>query len=397
MEALVNATHHHPGFQGIVAAPTYGLLFQAWLQAWKELVPRPWWELKLGGPFGPHLLVQTADHGQSTIWLRSTSNPWSNEGINAAWLVFDEAPRERNRDSFSVLQGRLRKGYPGRQRTIAIAGPPQTRKHWTAVEFGTGPDAGHAGNVRHWYDRNHAVVRCRTEDNPFLPPTYVRDLRERPGASTAWVKQWMHAEFGGVDGQVYECFDRDVHVVSARSIDDRIWRRTRVGVDWGWSKPGTMLVVAEEGDFGDLYVVAEEVHTHKPVTDTEDGWIPVARSICRDHSPDLFLGDPSAPGNIIALGRGVRGKARAVGGQNDIGEGVRRVTALLEGALQRRRNPKSRAPALWISDACPNAIEEFESWARQKERDGSISETPEDGNDHTLDAIRYAVMSLTKG
>jgi hypothetical protein len=39
IEALMNAVVHHPGFQGIVAAPTYGLLFRAWWQAWKELVP----------------------------------------------------------------------------------------------------------------------------------------------------------------------------------------------------------------------------------------------------------------------------------------------------------------------------------------------------------------------
>jgi hypothetical protein len=33
IEALMNAVVHHPGFQGIVAAPTYGLLFRAWFQA----------------------------------------------------------------------------------------------------------------------------------------------------------------------------------------------------------------------------------------------------------------------------------------------------------------------------------------------------------------------------
>lgn len=396
VEALVNATMHHPGYQGIVAAPTYALIFQAWFQAWQAFVPRGAWELCRGGPFGPHLKVATRDHGPSTIWLRSTSRPAGLEGINAAWLIYDEAPRERSREGFDVLHGRLRQGYPGRQRTIALAGPPQTRKHWTAQEFGTGPDAGHHGNVQHWHSRQHAVIRCRTEDNPYLPPNYARNLRERPGATRAWVSQWMHAQFGSVEGQVYECWDRDVHVVLARSIDNRIWRRVRVGCDWGWTKPGTMLVVAEEGDFGDLYVIAEEVHERKPVTDTDDGWGPIARQLCDAHRPDLFAGDPSAPGNLAALGKAVRGRARVVGGQNDLGEGIRRVTARLEGALQRRRDRRSRAPALYVSDACPHAIEEFESWARKKERDGSISEQPEDGNDHALDGIRYAVMSLTR-
>lgn len=396
VEALVNATVHHPGYAGIVAAPTYKLLFQAWFQAWREFVPRSCWELKRDPLFGPHLLVANASGKPSTIWLRSTSNPWSNEGINAAWLVFDEAPRERNRDAFGVLQGRLRAGYPGRQRTIAIAGPPQTRRHWTALEWGTGPDASRGGTISHWHSRTHAVVRCRTEDNPHLPPTYVRDLRERPGATRAWVAQWMHASFGAVEGQVYDAWDRDVHVVPARNLVGRHWRKVRVGCDWGWTKPGTMMVVAEGGDHGDLFVLFEEVHTHKQVADVPDGWIPIAQRLCDGWRPDLFLGDPSAPGNVAAVGKGVRGRARAVGGNNDLGEGIRRVAARLEGAVARARDPRSRAPALYVSDACPHAIEEFESWARMKERDGSFSEQPEDGNDHALDGIRYAVMSLTR-
>ena len=225
VEALLNAVIHHPGFQGIVAAPTYGLLFRAWWQAWKELVPREWWQFKRDPHFGPYLLVQTAAHGPSTIWLRSTSDPASNEGINAAWIVFDEAPRERSRESFDVLHGRLRAGYPGRQRTIALAGPPQTRTHWTAQEFGTGPDASHVGTMQHWHSADHAVVRCRTEDNPFLPADYVPKILARPGITKAWIGQWMHAEFGAVEGQVYEAFSRDVHVVRAESLVGRTLRR----------------------------------------------------------------------------------------------------------------------------------------------------------------------------
>lgn len=397
IEALVNATVHHPGYQGIVAAPTYALLFQAWFQAWREFVPRGWWQLKRDPLFGPHLLVQTPNNGTSTIWLRSTNNPWSNEGINAAWLVYDEAPRERNREGFNVLHGRLRAGYPGRQRTIALAGPPQTRRHWTAQEFGTGPSASHGGTVQQWSDRNHAVIRCRTEDNPFLPASYAHDLRTRPGASKAWIAQWMHASFGSVEGQVYEAWDRDVHVVPAALLRGRVWRRVRVGTDWGWTAPGAMVACAEDGH-GDLYVIAEEYHPQKLVADVPDGWIPIARRLVNDLDAEDFLADPSAPGNLTALRKGLhtgaKRSARVIAANNDLGEGIRRVTARLEAAVERvRKSAPKTLPALYVSDACPRLIEEFESWARRKAHDGSLTEQPEDGNDHALDGVRYVAMA----
>lgn len=38
-------------------------------------------------------------------------------------------------------------------------------------------------------------------------------------------------------------------------------------------------------------------------------------------------------------------------------------------------------------------INEFESWARKKARDGSLTEDPEDDHDHALDGVRYVAMS----
>lgn len=398
IEALLNAVVHHPGFQGIVAAPTYGLLFRAWWQAWKDFVPRVWWQFKRDPHFGPYLLIPTAAHGLSTIWLRSTSDPASNEGINAAWLCFDEAPRERNRESFDVLHGRLRAGYPGRQRTIALAGPPQTRTHWTAKEFGTGPDAGHSGTMQHWHDDLHAVVRCRTEDNPFLPPNYARDMRARPGASKAWCAQWMDALFGAGEGMVYESFSRDVHVVRASALVGRTWTKARVGTDWGFTSPGAMMVTAEDATFGDLYVIAEEYHTGKLVAEGSGQWLEIARKLVDAHDVEAFDCDPSSPGNLKALRLGTREGCRRVprvlAGNNDRGEGIRRVQARLEAAVERGRTPKGMPrPALYVSDACPNLIEEFESWSRRKARDGSLTEDPEDDHDHALDGVRYTVMA----
>ena len=400
VECVRNAAITHPGFTGIVAAPTFPLLFQSWFAEWKKVVPREAWELKRDPYLGPHILVRTAAHSDSTIYLRSTNNPWSNEGINAAWLAFDEAPRERDREAFDVLVSRVRAGHVGRQLNVSIAGPPMTRRHWTAEEFGTGPDATHRGDHLSWSDGTRAVIRARTRDNTALDPSYEARLRSRAGATRAWCRQWLDAEFGSIEGQVYGAFDRGVHVIHAALLEGRQWRRVVVGTDWGFEHPGVMLVVAIDGS-GDIFVLHEEVHQHKVVSNDSDGWGTIARDLASTWKARDFACDPSSPSNVRVVGRGVaRVGGRAFGADNDVGNGLRRVLARLERAASRKR-PETRTRehglgGLWVSSACVHTIGEFESYARKRDRDGAFLEVPEEKNDDAMDALRYAVMELTK-
>lgn len=397
-EALSLATVTHPGHAGIVAGPTFPLLMQSWFEEWKRNVPRSRWSLKRDPLSGPFLSIPTPE-GESRVWLRSTVDATSLEGINAAWMVFDEATRERSPEPFRVLLARVRRGYPGRQRRVLVIGPPQTRSHWTAQEFGTGPDATRAGDALSWTDGKRRVVRARTRDNPFLPDGFERDLRNRPGASKAWAKQWLDAEFGAAEGQVFEAFSRDVHVVPAASLVDRTWADVVGAVDWGWTHPGVLLIVARDGR-GDLYVIHEEVHRGKVVAETPDGWVPLLRSTCRARRARRLFCDPSQPGHMETVGRGMRDKGGRIAtvypAENDVAEGLRRVTALLEWSVDRARTGVVTLgrSALYVSDACPHTIGEFESYSRRKARDGSFSEDPEKISDDAMDALRYAVMEF---
>lgn len=422
MEAFSLATVTHPGYVGIVAAPTYPLLMQAWFSEWSQWIPRDWWTLHRDPKKGDELAIRTPTGETSKVLLRSTSNPWSNEGVNAAWLVFDEAPRERNRDAYNVLQGRLRRGYPGRQRVTILTGPPQSMKHWTAAEFGTAPDPaqGRTGTGNHWRTRTHAVIRARTRDNPYLPKDYESNLRNRPGASGAWAKQYLDAEFGAMEGQIFAMFSRDVHVVSAASLAGRVWRRVHAGVDWGWAHPGVMLVAGEDA-LGNLYVLAEEVHQERTITDTPDGWVTIGKRLATKWKVDRWFCDPSQPQAIETLQKGLR-KVRATivyPADNDVAEGIRRVSALFEWAIERANQTKpiiaprdyratmghglhaaalvggGQRPGLYIVDTCAETIGCLESYARKKARDGSITEDPVKVGDDPADALRYLVMGAT--
>jgi len=393
-EALSLAAVTHPGYEGIVAAPTFPLLFQSWVTEWKRIVPSTWYALRRDPLFGPYIELRT-DQGASKIWLRSTVEARSVEGINAAWLVYDEASRETRRDPINVLLSRVRRGYPGRQRRHVFAGPPQTRSHWTAEMFGAGVDAAHTGDALTWTDGTRRVVRARTRDNPHLPRGYERNLRARPGATKAWCRQWLDAEVGSVEGQIYECFSRDVHVVPAATLAGRKWRAVVSGMDWGWSNPGVFIAAGIDGR-GDVYLLREEAHRGKPVTTGKDGWLPLLKSACGDLKVSKMWADPSRPGDIAETGKHLRNVTLVYPADNDVGDGIRAVTAMLEAAVERaegRDDPKR--PALYVSDACPYTVSEFESYVRARQRDGSFSEAPHKVMDHAMDAIRYLVKGAT--
>lgn len=397
IEALTLATVTHPGYEGIVAAPTYGLLFQSFMTEWKRWVPASWYRQSVHPGYGAYLDVHV-DQGVSRIWLRSTVDARSVEGMNAAWLVYDEASRESRIDPVRTLQARIRRGYPGRQRRQLFIGPPMTRSHWTAEMFGAGPEGPRSGDQRSWTDGRRRVVRGRTSDNPHLPPGYESDLRGQPGASKAWCKQFLDAQMGAIEGAIYEAFDRDVHVVPAASLEGRAWRNVLGGMDWGYANPGALLIGAVDGR-GDLYILAEEYHARKNVDDTPSGWLPIMRRVCVARRARSLHCDPSRPGDIDSAARKLAGVTNVYAGDNDVASGIRRVVARLEWAVERaKERRRTGAPlvggaALYISDACINTIAEMEGYVRQKLRDGSPSEQPVKRKDHALDALRYLEMA----
>lgn len=399
MEALTLACVTHPGYEGIVAAPTYGLLFQSFMTEWKRWVPSTWYRQGTHPGYGAYLDVHV-DQGVSRIWLRSTVEARSVEGMNAAWLVYDEATRETRIEPVRTLQARIRRGYPGRQKRRLFIGPPMTRSHWSAEMFGAGPDAKHTGDAMSWTDGRRRVVRGRTRDNPHLPPDYERDLREQPGASKAWCKQFLDAQMGAVEGAIYEAFDRDVHVIAAASLEGRAWDLVIGGMDWGWAKPGALVIAALDGR-GDLYVIAEEYHARKNVDDTPAGWLPLTFRACRRLRVKSLHCDPSRPGDIDATATKLTGTTLVYAGDNDVASGIRRIVARLEWAHERARTrARSGASlvgggALYVSDACVNVIAEMEGYVRKRERDGAFSEQPQKRNDHALDALRYLEMGIT--
>lgn len=364
-----------------MAAPTFPLLTQALLAEWRRWIPSDAYALR------QDRMEMRLANGSEILW-RSTSDPKASEGANIAWMIFDEAPREHDKRSYDVLLARVRRGYPGRRRAVILTGPPQGVGHWTAREYGSAPDGSlRRGDDTAWSDRLHAVIRARTRDNPHLPADYERNLRDRPGATKAWCRQYLDADFVAGEGQVFEGFSRDLHVIGDERMPSS-FRRIVIGIDWGFSHNGAMVVVGVTST-GTLYVVHEEVHRGMPVT--ASGWLRVARELRDRFKPDRYVADPSEPGYITTLRQTLGGRPVVENADNDVAEGIRRIVRGLDPVNEPGRG---LMPRLFVHRSCARLISEFDGY-RYREIRGQLTESPQEHDDDALDALRYAVMAAT--
>jgi hypothetical protein len=314
----------------------------------------------------------------SRIALRGADDPETLEGVGLAAVVCDEFARMK----LDAWQKSLRPALSDKGGRALFCGKPRGFNH-----------------LKDFYERGQSrdfpawkSWLFTTLDGGHVPAADVAEARSTLPAKA--YRQEYEASWENAAGRVYEDFTRRTHVRPHAEIerlykrDDR-WqfRRVCVGVDWGYIDPGVAIVLGQTGA-GDLVAVHEEYHAGRLVD--EGGWLKTFRALRAAHPSARFVADPSEPGFITAA-RAVVRPAEFGGAQNDWREGHRRVaTALL---------PKAHSkgvPGLLVSDRCPNLIREFEQHVFREVR-GTQVEEPESGNDHALDALRYATMALTTG
>jgi predicted phage terminase large subunit-like protein len=173
-----------PGRLYLVVAPTYAMLSDATFRSFVGLAeglgaldPS---EVKRSAP--PSVRLRTG----AEVLFRSADEPDRLRGPNLSGVWLDEASL-MHQDVFSIAIGRLREG--GEQGWLTATFTPKGRSHWTFEVFGTGRPDTH-------------LVRCRTKDNPFLPPGF-HDTVARQYTSTL-ADQELEGIFTDTDGVLFK-------------------------------------------------------------------------------------------------------------------------------------------------------------------------------------------------
>lgn len=147
----------------MVVAPDFGMLQRATLRTFIEVAEK----LNLWNPDAYHRTDSVAVlNNNATVYFGSGDDPDRLRGPNLSGGWLDEA-QKMCEEVYHVMIGRLREG--GEQGWLSLTYTPQAPDHWTSMRF------------ERTDDPNVAFFRCKTKDNPFLPPDFYENLKRQYG------------------------------------------------------------------------------------------------------------------------------------------------------------------------------------------------------------------------
>lgn len=207
-------------------------------------------------------------------------------------------------------------------------------------------------------------------DNESLDDATVKAVEMRRGDGTSnWWRVYGLGEVGSLEGNVYEGW---------QPLDEtEIKRRgklVRYGLDFGFSNDETALVAIY--DFGDNTLGLVELVYQKGILGSDYG------KILKSHNIDpsvLIVADGARPEIIAEI---KKNGYRCIAANKDAGS----VKRGIDRVHQKR-----------IYYFGKNLEREFLTYAWRKKRStGETLDEPMDGNDHLMDALRYAIDDLSR-
>lgn len=223
------------------------------------------------------------------------------------------------------------------------------------------------------------------DDNPFLDPDFIARLKA--SYSGVWYLRFILSQWTNAEGAIYDQFDPARHKVPWVSLP-RMRRILGVGADYGTTN-ATAAVLLGWGEDGKLYVVDEWRHDTKvgqaTWTDAQlsaglRAWLPQKHTpYSTEPDPEWIFVDPAAASFKTQLY--YDGSRNVANADNDVVTGIRTTASLLAGGK------------LLISDRCAALLKEIPGYRWDAKAAAAGEDKPVKQDDHSLDALRYAVQS----
>lgn len=327
----------------------------------------------------------------SRIYLKGANNPDSLRGVSLAGAVLDEfAFFQYANDTWRKI---IRPALADQQGWAIFSSTPDGvhNSFFDIVEAAKQvmSESNDPENNRRWF-YSHATML----DNTAIPhrvqewnDTKAEYIRE--GKIDEWVQEW-EAKFTTPSSLVYNEFDDEIHVINPNLIPrDNV--TFAIGMDFGLKDPFAAVFVAIDKD--DNWYIYDEIYLPDlPV----DKIASVLHQKMGDQYFTRIIGDSAGATEIASLRSKALGENRvwvtpAKKGKDSIRGGIRQVKTKL---YVREHTGK---PKIFVGRNCKATIKEFQSYKRLRDAWGEVSETPEDKNNHLMDALRYLVLDQMSG
>jgi PBSX family phage terminase large subunit len=299
-------------------------------------------------------------------------------------LIYVQEAIEVYENAWESLTTRLRNNVVPFQQLIADTNPDSPR-HWLYQRCSSG---------------STAMLESRHEDNPTLwdrergrwTPTGIEyiarlDRLTGPRKDRLGTGKWVQAE-----GVVYDGWDAAVHLIDRFDIPPD-WRRIR-SIDFGFTNPFVCQWWAIDPD-GRMYLYRELYHTKRTVKVHAEQ----IKKLSEGERYESTIADHDAEDRATLLENGIptvaAKKAITVGREaieerlKDAGDGKRRLYVFRDSLVERDE-------ALFEGGLPCSFADEIDLYSWPKGADGkAIKEVPVDKDNHSMDAMRYAAMSLS--
>lgn len=221
-----------------------------------------------------------------------------------------------------------------------------------------------------------SFIKVTFLDNEALPEPILNSLLQRRGDGTSnWWRVYGLGEIGSLEGNVYSGW------IPVEQIPEGFILK-RYGVDFGFNDP-TVIEAVYEGEYdGTPNAILAKTECYKPKLTAPD-----IVTICKtlpNWQGALFVCDNARP-EVIAEMR--RAGIRAVGSNKTPGEKMNGKRYNID-LVQRRK-------VLYLSSD-KDLEREYLTYAWRKKKSGETLDEPEDGNDHAMDALAYAVRDMLR-
>lgn len=215
--------------------------------------------------------------------------------------------------------------------------------------------------LNHRTDVAHIILTYK--DNEALSQSIIDSIEQRKERKSWWQVYGLGL-LGEIETRIYTGWD----IIPDIPMEARLIRR---GLDFGYTNDPT-AVIALYAMNGAFYI-DQEIYlngmSNKMIAD---------RLLSLDEPKTLIKADGSEPKSIDEISSYGLNIIRALKGADSVRHGIQMI----------------QDQKIFITSRSVEMIKEYRNYLWRTDRDGKVLKVPEDGNDHALDALRYAFDEL---
>lgn len=368
---IIRHSLKYPGSTNLIIAPTYKMLKKSSFEILKRSIS--WWGEQIDWTENISDLSITFNNvldskgNPSKIISGNATDHDKLRGLEVSCIWIDEAAMI-SEDTWKILIGRIRQpGFPHR---IWLSTTPRG-KNWIYNLF------------IEEKNEDYQLFHMTSMDNPLYKkePEYLEALIKSYGGETSkFYKQEILGEFVSFEGLVYDNFDEDIHISKDKPKNPIV---TVAGTDWGTSSYGAIVIITLDSD-GTVYVLDEIAKKGVVLNwDNQESWVDIGKQLQKTYNISHFFCDPSDPNAINTFNLS---GMNAVKANNARIPGIREIQARFAGNK------------IKINPNCTNLLSEIKTYEWRKDKNDKIlyDLDPVKVNDHSLDALRYAVLGISE-